>query len=298
MTGTGPAGASGATIVAAHRIKEHRAWRSTGSCWAESWPVPAESRRCRKYRDFLEQVLRRACKRMMPYAVVEARVKEMPSFAEKIVRKQEKYHRDPNTYDITDRCGARVVTQTAREKEMVCQYIRTHFLVDKANSLDKRSELKDDQFGYLAVHYVVQIHDGVRRMEGVTLSREVPVGPKGLKAEIQVKTLLEHAWANPLHDRLYKAALKLPPPVRRDAAGLMALIEDADGRINRLADQVDSYLGQYAAYLAPDELEREIAIVSAVLECGRSARPSKRAAAPRGGAERRPAPPSGQIEAG
>jgi mutator protein MutT len=218
------------------------------------------------YADFLKAVLANACKRMMPYAIIEARPKEIASFAEKVVRKQEKYHRDPG-YDITDRCGARVVTQTTREKDMVCEYIRKHFLIDEANSIDKKSELKDDQFGYLGMHYVVQIKEGVREMEGIPVDEAVLTGAKGFKAEIQVKTMLEHAWANPLHDRLYKVALKVRPAMKRDAAGLMALIEDADARIGRLADQVDSFLGHYAAFLRPDELEMEIAIVKALLDC-------------------------------
>ena len=58
-----------------------------------------------RYANFLNQVLKRACARFMPYAIVEARPKAIASFAEKIVRKQDKYDRDSN-YDITDRCGA------------------------------------------------------------------------------------------------------------------------------------------------------------------------------------------------
>lgn len=217
------------------------------------------------YARFLKAVLKNACRQMMPYALVESRAKTLGSFAEKVVRKQEKFIQDPQ-YDLTDRCGARIVVQTAAEKRLACDYIRKHFLIDEANSCDKRTELKDDQFGYLGFHYIVQIKDGVSQMEGVAVPAKVPVGPNGFKAEIQVKTLLEHAWANPLHDRLYKVSIKVRSPMKRDAAGLMALLEEADGRIDRLTGQVDSLVGQYAAFLRPEELGRETAIVAALLE--------------------------------
>ena len=149
---------------------------------------------------------------------------------------------------------------------MVCTYIRKHFDIDEANTLDKASSLKEDQFGYLAVHFVVQIRDGVKEMEGVSVPDGVSVGNGGFKAEIQVKTLLEHAWAMPLHDRLYKAAIQTPATIKRDAAGLMAIVEAADARIAHLAEQVDSFLGCYAAYLKPAKLEDEIAITAAALD--------------------------------
>src|SRR5689334_20050969 len=202
---------------------------------------------------FLKQVLEKASKKLMPYSVVETRAKTLASFAEKVVRKQEKYERD-SSYDITDRCGGRFVTQTEQEKSLVCEYIRKHFDIDEANTVDKASDLKVDQFGYLAVHFVVQIPDGVDQLEGVPVPKGIRAGSAGFKAEIQVKTLLEHAWAAPLHDRLYKAPIQTPATIKRDAAGLMALIESADERIGHAAEQVDSFLGHYATYMKPAEL--------------------------------------------
>ena len=66
------------------------------------------------YAAFLKEALARACQRFAPGSFVEARAKTPASFAEKIVRKQYKFGSNPN-YDITDRCGARVIVQSAED---------------------------------------------------------------------------------------------------------------------------------------------------------------------------------------
>lgn len=217
------------------------------------------------YADFLRTVLARACKRLMPYVIVESRPKTIASFAEKIVRKQWKFENIPG-YDITDRCGARVITQTAEEKALACAYVEKHFLIDRDNSLDQKTQHGEREFGYLAVHYVVQIPGSAKEMEGQPVPATVQTGPDGFKAEVQVKTLLEHAWANPLHDRLYKVQITPPRQIKREAASLAATLEHSDERLGSVADDVDAFLGHYAAYMAPDKLNDEIKIVDAAIK--------------------------------
>ncbi|MFA7158466.1 MAG: RyR domain-containing protein [Kiritimatiellia bacterium] len=226
------------------------------------------------YADFLKTVLAGACKRIAPFAIVDARPKSKASYAEKIVRKQEKF-KDPS-YQITDRCGARVITQTSQEKALMCDYIRRNFDLDEKNSLDVRSRLKEDEFGYLSVHYVVQIKKSDKQLEGIPVPRDVKTGSRGFKAEIQIRTLLEHTWANILHDRLYKVALKVPALLKRDAHALAATMEDADARFSRLSQSIDAYLGNYSAYLPGAEMVREVEILKSARQYEDS--PSSRAA--------------------
>src|ERR1035437_7429396 len=53
-------------------------------------------------------------------AFVEGRTKSLSSFAEKVIRKQAKFKSDP-TYDITDRCGVRVITRSHEDRLIVCR---------------------------------------------------------------------------------------------------------------------------------------------------------------------------------
>ena len=214
------------------------------------------------YARLLREVLEKACRRLAPLSIIETRAKSTASLAEKVVRKQWKFENVAG-YDLTDRCGARVVTSTLREKDLVCDYIKKNFLVDEANSLDKRAELKTDQFGYLSVHYVVQIKEGIQRLEGVNIPEGVLTGRTGFKAEIQVRTFLEHAWASALHDRLYKGTVQVPKSLQRDAAGLAAMIETTDAKVMGLADSIDGYLGYYSAYMSKPKIEEEIQILGA-----------------------------------
>jgi ppGpp synthetase/RelA/SpoT-type nucleotidyltranferase len=57
---------------------------------------------------------------------------------------------------------------------------------------------------------------------------EIPEEVLGLKAEVQVRTLLEHSWADFNHDMSYKGAFKIPAKWERELAGLAASLESAD----------------------------------------------------------------------
>src|SRR6266404_3154470 len=136
------------------------------------------------YKVVLEKVLKQATQTIAPHAIVEARTKEIPSFAEKILRKwKEKQDR---AYQPTDLCGARVIVHTKAEVEKVCSFIRTHFEIDEKNSQDSAVLLKASEFGYRSVHYIVQFRSGQFPTEAVPV--ELPPGVIGLKAEVQVRT--------------------------------------------------------------------------------------------------------------
>jgi ppGpp synthetase/RelA/SpoT-type nucleotidyltranferase len=216
----------------------------------------------RAFGTFLEKVLRAACSRLAPFSFVETRVKGIASFAEKVVRKQDKFRADP-AYDITDHCGARVIARTTEERALICKFIRDSFYIDEKNSLDVKSRLNVDQFGYLSVHYVVSLDSSRSELEGVRYPRSIGTGPKGYRAEIQVRTMLEHVWADSLHDRLYKVAIQVPTVLQREAAGLAATIEATDFRLASLAGRIDNYLGHYSAYMTRARLAGEASVVEA-----------------------------------
>ncbi len=213
------------------------------------------------YADFLRKVFETVRSRIAPLAIVEARPKAKASYAEKVVRKLNKF-RDPR-YHITDKCGARVITLTIQEKKLFCDYIKLNFIIDEENSLDVRDRMKENEFGYLSVHYVVQIKACDTQLEGIAVPASIKKGAAGYKAEIQVRTLLEHAWANTMHDRLYKVDIEAPMAIRREAAALAATMEEADARFARISQGIDDYLGNYAAYFRKDRMERETEILKA-----------------------------------
>jgi len=96
------------------------------------------------FADILKRVLGKACKKDFPCASVEARAKEVASFAEKVVRKAGKYQNAMK--NMTDLCGARVIVQTLSQVEAVREFIRDNFEVCEED--DKTASLEEDVFGY------------------------------------------------------------------------------------------------------------------------------------------------------
>ncbi len=132
--------------------------------------------------------------------------------------------------------------------------------------------MKAGEFGYASIHYIVSFKRGIfpnipeefyqrHQLSGEKSSSLT--GPK-YKAEIQVRTLLQHAWAAFTHDRLYKNEFKIPRQMEREAARISALLEDADDSFSGLLNQMDMYKSNFGAYMSPEELSEEIAILEAI----------------------------------
>ena len=161
------------------------------------------------YADVLKRALERACAVSLPEAFAQARAKTVSSFAEKCVRKYPKY-KDP-VHDLTDLCGARVIVQTLEQVEAVRQFVEANFTIHEKE--EKGTLLGEDRFGYRDMHYIIGLKSERCAALGIALDEQQTIGTR--KAELQVRTWLQHAWADTLHDRLYKNPLPLPGETRR-----------------------------------------------------------------------------------
>ena len=208
------------------------------------------------YASFLEKILKLACRDQAPMGIVQVRPKSLSSFAEKMARKAKKYM----SKDIgpTDLCGARVITETQAEVDRICAMIRDNFEVDERNSVDVRTRLKTEEFGYLSVHYVVQLK-GKKMFE-----LPVPAEIGDRKAEIQVRTLLQHAHASITHDRIYKSSLKVNENLKRQLARMAALLEEGDEAFGKSVRELDAYKLHYGAYMHKERLAEEKDILEMV----------------------------------
>jgi ppGpp synthetase/RelA/SpoT-type nucleotidyltranferase len=201
------------------------------------------------YAEVMKTILRRACNTAAPEASVEARVKAVSSFAEKAVRKRQKY--DKPVFQLTDLCGARVITDTQEEVERICQFIRKNFIIDEANSDDKAVLLGTSQFGYRSVHFVVQLPEALQKSEGAQA-----IGER--RAEIQVRTGLQNAWARLAHDRIYKSEFNVPDSIKREMNRAAALLEEADRDFTLILDSLELYSTNQTALSASSQAENEI----------------------------------------
>jgi len=185
-----------------------------------------------KLNDILAEVLKNAIKTKFPMATISGRVKKLVSFANKVVKKNK--YANP-VKDLTDLVGLRVTVHLSSEVASVESIIRDMFYIDEANSLDMLSRLGPEKFGYRSVHYVVEIKKD--KPAGV----KIPANLIGLKAEIQVRTIAQGAWAQIVHDRIYKGGVEISDYWKRESNRVAALLEAADEELQRLVEGISFY---------------------------------------------------------
>ncbi len=212
------------------------------------------------YAKTLERILRKACTASFPDALVQSRAKTVSSFAEKAARKYAKYPDPVNQF--TDLCGARVIVQTMEQVKAVRRFIEANFTILEKD--DKGLLLSKDTFGYRDMHYIVELPPERDADFGVTAEERQAIGRR--RAEIQVRTWLQHAWADTLHDRIYKTRFTLSSDVVRTGALLAALMEEGDRTFDRLADDLDGLIANYTAFAEKRDVEKEVAIQKLILE--------------------------------
>jgi ppGpp synthetase/RelA/SpoT-type nucleotidyltranferase len=224
----------------------------------------------RAYADFLVKCLAEACTKIAPKAKIESRAKSPASFAEKILRKRTRCidPLNPEAPDplvrLTDLCGGRVITETSAEVEAVCKFIEKAFEIDLINSEDVRERLKPTEFGYRSVHYIVIPNE--TKLKAAGISTPIPPQILGLKAELQVRTLLEHAWSDLGHDLLYKSDLTVPNTLKRQFAAVAAVLESADREFERLIADFGDYKASLGSHHSYKELVEQIERFEIVLK--------------------------------
>jgi putative GTP pyrophosphokinase len=162
---------------------------------------------------------------------VTSRVKDRPSLENKLRREDASYESLPN---VTDLSGVRITTYFHDDVDMVAKLIREEFEVVPEHSIDKRAALDPDRFGYLSLHYVVKLP---KQRTALIEYKRFP----SLLCEIQIRSILQHAWAEIEHDLGYKANVEVPKEIRRQFSRLAGLLELADQEFARIREDLKTY---------------------------------------------------------
>jgi putative GTP pyrophosphokinase len=160
------------------------------------------------------------------YLTVTGRTKSVASFAAKAARAEPgtPAHDDPLT-GITDQVGVRVVAYLLSEVEAVAE-----LLADQLSVLDDRDmgqeTASQGRFGYASRHLLVAA-DG----RDQTLSQP---------ASVQVRTVLQHAWAEFEHDIRYKGTVPAEhaPDLDRRFTLAAGLLELADREFSEIRARI------------------------------------------------------------
>ena len=157
------------------------------------------------------------------------RVKTVESLEGKVKRKNYS-----NLAEITDLCGIRIITYFSDDVDKIAELISQEFEVDVENTIDKRKSEDPTKFGYVSLHYVVGLRE---ENTSPTLYGRF----KNIKLEIQIRTVMQHAWAEIEHDLGYKSKEDIPDQYRRQFSRLAGLIELADDNFLQLKNNINNY---------------------------------------------------------
>jgi ppGpp synthetase/RelA/SpoT-type nucleotidyltranferase len=167
-------------------------------------------------------------------ASIESRVKAYDSLAGKLELKGQKYK---SLSDITDILGMRVITFYIDDVDKVASAVERLFTIDWDNSVDKRKIHEIDSFGYLSLHYICS----------------VPGFP--YRFEIQMRTLLQHAWANMDHDTGYKSGVEIPKRYMRNMSRLAGMLELVDDEFSKIRIELTDYRRRVQALVRSGNLD-------------------------------------------
>jgi putative GTP pyrophosphokinase len=169
----------------------------------------------------LEEALRR---RDIKVHSVDARAKDPTGVAKKAAMPSGEDPTKPKYSDplkqITDLAAARVITYFPDTLGEIDKVLAEEFkIVEKSN---KGADLiEEDRFGYQSIHYLVKLTPQRSLLPEYEPYAEAII-------EIQVRTILQHAWAEIEHDIQYKSSAVIPTQIRRRFMALAGMFEIAD----------------------------------------------------------------------
>ncbi|MDR2803153.1 MAG: (p)ppGpp synthetase [Treponema sp.] len=170
----------------------------------------------------LESYIEKLVSGLASHLTIKGRVKSFQSFFKKYLR----YFRE-NSNDglpiISDQIGIRVVCPFIEDTAIVEAMIKENFEVVEVER--KGSSYSFKEFGYESIHFLIRLPEEIgkkyRKSSNDTFASDI--------VEIQVRTILQDAWAEVEHELVYKAEFRpFDHPMKRKLAAINASLSLAD----------------------------------------------------------------------
>lgn len=174
------------------------------------------------YEEALTKIIRDISKHLQSNGIhptFKSRVKEFESYFEKkikLLKNARDEHREPLL--INDVLAMRIICPFLRDLDEVEKTLAQHY--DVVEIERKGQDRSFREFGYESIHVLIRIPDEIQPLcEG--LERNV--------IEIQLRTILQEAWAEVEHELVYKAEFTpFDEPLKRKLAALNATLTLSD----------------------------------------------------------------------
>ena len=166
-------------------------------------------------------------------AAIQSRTKSIDSFGDKAATPSSDNPEAPKYTDplsqIEDLAAARVITFGLKDVRTIDHRISAEFTVLERS--DRSAQLLNRELvGYHSIHYIVSLRQPRTNLPEYIMYTD-------LRAEVQIRTVLQHAWAEIEHDIQYKSTDDIPRTIRQRFANLAGLLAIADREFQSLQDE-------------------------------------------------------------
>jgi len=163
--------------------------------------------------------------------VVSGRIKNFDSYFSKYLKQLKSGNKTPN---ISDLLGVRIICPFIEDLSTAEKIIRENF---KILETERKGHYTFKEFGYESTHILVEIPSSILAEHG---------DPGTKIAEIQIRTILQDAWAEVEHELVYKAEFSpFDEPMKRKLAAVNASLSLAD----IIFQEIRSYQRKYSKEL-------------------------------------------------
>ena len=158
--------------------------------------------------------------------MIKGRVKKFENFYRKLLEKSRKQSINSPFDDIFDILGLRIIVPFLEDIERVGSRIsETCSIIETKH---KSHDLSIHEFGYDSLHFIMQIPKELRDIVNIS---------DNLNCEVQIRTILQNAWAEVEHELVYKTSInKVEDTIRRKLIALNATLSLADINFQEIRD--------------------------------------------------------------
>ena len=163
------------------------------------------------------------------------RVKSFESYYKKVLRlKPDKVESEDTLIYLTDMMGVRMICAFLEDINYGLEQIKKMFEIKEVEV--KGAEKKFSEFGYESIHVLIKIPNGCMPPLKGKYQNLKPISDE-LVCEIQIRTILQDAWAEVEHELIYKTEFNpFDIPLRRKLASINASLTLADITFQEIRD--------------------------------------------------------------
>ena len=177
--------------------------------------------------DVLSREIQRILELEGIHVTVKARLKSFESYYRKLIGKLDGNRISDGNMKVNDLLGIRVISPFQGDLRNVEQALRRNYYVLEVEHKGRDQSYRE--FGYDSIHLLLRVPERILKNLGIESGDYV--------FEVQVRTILQEAWAEIEHELVYKAELTpLDEPLKRKLASLKATLTLSDNIFQEIRD--------------------------------------------------------------